>query len=225
MGEYPDPNRTYGYNERYNQAGNINRYSSPSDSVTRLVIPQTVDVDKNNQAVTGYTYTVTAIGANAFNGNAVLEEVVVPETVISIGSYAFSSCENLSYIELRSTTLTVGAYAFGTSTDDANLEKTLLISSPEIVESVVKSSLYANPNAGLSDYGNLLVGVGELYIQSSITDLSDFIKTAYACDGSVKSINDIDYYLYRRTRTAQALTTRIRREDDLPDDEIEEIIY
>ena len=207
-------------------AATVNRYSSPSDSVRRLVIPQTIDVDKNNQAVNGYTYTIVAIGANAFNGNAYLEEVVVPETVASIGSYAFNNCENLNYIELRSTSLTVGAYAFGTSTDDAHLDKTLLISSPDIVESVVKSSLYANPNAGLSDYGNLLVGVGELYVESSITTLSDFIKSAYACDGSVENINDIDYYLYRRTRTTtQALTTRPRRDDDLTDDEIEEILY
>jgi hypothetical protein len=206
-------------------AATVNRYSSPSDSVTRLVIPQTIDVDKNNQAVNGYTYTIVAIGANAFNGNADLEEIIVPETVQSIGSYAFNNCENLNYIELRSTELTVGAYAFGTSTDDADLEKTLLISSATIVESVVKSSLYVNPNAGLSDYGNLLVGVGKLYVESSITTLSDFIKSAYACDGSVENINDIDYYLYRRTRTTQALTTRPRREDDLTDDEIEEILY
>ena len=189
-----------------------------------LVIPEYVSYNKNTgEAVKGNEFMVTEIAANAFNGKSTLKSVVIPETVTKIGTLAFENCDNLKTIEIRSTTLTIEKYAFGTNVDDAALDKTLYINSPNVLENVVKSALYENSNAGLSSHGNILVGVGQLYISANIMDLvnsqivtlSDFLTTSYVLEGGKVNKNDIDYYLHRRSRTnTKALASRIRREDE-----------
>ncbi|MBR3686482.1 MAG: leucine-rich repeat domain-containing protein [Clostridia bacterium] len=44
------------------------------------------------------TYAVTAIAASAFEGNADITSVSIPESVVSIGAAAFNGCRNISYI-------------------------------------------------------------------------------------------------------------------------------
>lgn len=76
--------------------------TTPSGS---LVIPATVT---NN----GTTYTVTAIGASAFEGCSGLTRVVVPEGVTSIEGFAFYRCSSLDTIELPSTLTEILSQAF-----------------------------------------------------------------------------------------------------------------
>ena len=54
-------------------------------TASSLVIPETVD-----------GFTVTAVGASAFEGNTVLHEIDLPDTITAIGSRAFKNCSNLS---------------------------------------------------------------------------------------------------------------------------------
>lgn len=48
----------------------------------------------------GNTFTITAIGSEAFYDCSELESVTIPETVTSIGSYAFDYCENLKSVTI-----------------------------------------------------------------------------------------------------------------------------
>ena len=93
-----------------------------------------------------------------------------------------------------------------------------------ILENIVKSSNFESDVTGESSYGNLLVGVENLYIATSITDLSDFIEEAFTKGETEVHYRDVDYYLYRRTRTT---TTLARREEDLDEDPFaeQEILY
>ena len=63
---------------------------------SEITIPATVDHE-------GVTYTVTAIGDNAFYGRG-LSSVTIPESVTRIGEYAFGECWNLSNITVLAQT-------------------------------------------------------------------------------------------------------------------------
>ncbi len=56
--------------------------------------------------------TVTAIGASAFEGNTVVEKVILPNSVTQIDAYAFWGCENLRTVTLGSGLKSVGDFAF-----------------------------------------------------------------------------------------------------------------
>ena len=77
-------------------------YQMPTGS---LVLPSTV---VNN----GTTYSVVAIGLEAFRGCSELTRVVIPEGVTSISRMAFYGCTNLDTIELPSTLTEVMSQAF-----------------------------------------------------------------------------------------------------------------
>ena len=68
-------------------------------------IPATVTHD-------GVTYTVTAIGDNAFNMSKSLTSVTIPNTVTSIGAYAFRYCEGLTSVEIPNSVTTISNNAF-----------------------------------------------------------------------------------------------------------------
>ena len=93
------------------------------------------------------------------------------------------------------------------------------------MKDIVGSSNFESDVTGESSYGNLLVGVENLYIATSITDLSSFIKQAFTKGETKVHYRDVDYYLYRRTRTTT--TTLARREEDFDDDPFseQEILY
>ena len=60
------------------------------------------------------TYTVTAIGENAFYGCKNVTEVVIPNSVTSIGKNAFYSCWKLTHVNIGKGVTSIGNYAFRT---------------------------------------------------------------------------------------------------------------
>ena len=71
-----------------------------------VVIPASV----NNG---GNTYSVTAIGRNAFNHCTSLNSVTIPNSVNSIGDWAFGTCTSLSSITIPNSVNSIGNQAFG----------------------------------------------------------------------------------------------------------------
>ena len=72
--------------------------------LTELNIPS-VAIDP----LTSTSYTVTAIGASAFENNATITSVTLPPTVVSLGSKAFASCTSLASINLENVVTFAGA--------------------------------------------------------------------------------------------------------------------
>ena len=80
-------------------------YVKPSKKTyTNVTIPATVKIS-------GVTYKVTTISANAFNGMTKLKKVTIGKNVGKIGVKAFYKCKNLSQITIASTTLSSGKVA------------------------------------------------------------------------------------------------------------------
>ena len=193
---------------------------------TNIVIPETISYDKDKKVATvGSDYVVKVVYNSAFQGNTHVQSVSLPETIEEIGTFAFADCPNLTTLEIKSSTLAVGDYAFSTSADDADLGKTIYISDPKIAATIVKSAAFEGEATGESSYGNLLVGVENLYIATSITDLSDFIENAFTKGETKVHYRDVDYYLYTRNRTRTL--SLARREEDLDEDPFaeQEILY
>ena len=71
---------------RYTVSGTSATITGYDGTDTNLVIPETLD-----------TYTVTAIGANAFQGKS-LVSVVFPKTLQSVGANAFKNCTSLESV-------------------------------------------------------------------------------------------------------------------------------
>ena len=205
----------------------IEVYSNGPDKITivsykgtepNIVIPDKIDKNEDNMAITGVTYTVIAIAPNAFNGNSSLQSVSIPSTVVTIGRYAFANCDSLTTIEIQATNVEIGENAFGLNIKDTNFSKKVYINDANVAKTIVKSSLYANANLGLSDYGNLLVDVNTVFVASSITELSDFLISSFEKDTTTVTYRDVDYNVYRRRTNATATT--FRREDDIEDEDI-----
>ena len=81
------------------------RFIPSAEGVRNLVIPQKVTFG-------GRTYTVAAIGEDAFWVNGDLISVIIPSTVTTIVMEAFQSCDSLVSVEIPNSVTTIGAYAF-----------------------------------------------------------------------------------------------------------------
>lgn len=79
-----------------------NNYNNYSGEVN---IPETVTHG-------GTTYTVTAIGAHAFDMCKSLTAVTIPNTVTNINDYAFHYCQSLTSIDIPNSVTRIGNYAF-----------------------------------------------------------------------------------------------------------------
>ena len=77
-----------------------NHYVSVSKSSTTLSGELEIPSQINYPEVTGITYTVTSVPANAFIGCTELTSIIVPNTVTNIGEGAFSGCSGLTSITL-----------------------------------------------------------------------------------------------------------------------------
>lgn len=71
-----------------------------------VTIPPSVTYD-------GKTYSVTAIGEQAFYYESDITSVSIPETVTSIGAEAFYNCSNLSSVTIPATLSQIDRFAFG----------------------------------------------------------------------------------------------------------------
>ena len=87
-------------------AGNYNApYSGYSKSTGNLTIPSSVTYNGN-------TYTVTRIGASAFDGCSGLTSVTIPNSVTVIGHSAFSSCSGLTSVTIPNSVTSIDCLAF-----------------------------------------------------------------------------------------------------------------
>ncbi len=76
-----------------------------SKKITKAVIPASVQLS-------GVTYQVTGISANAFNGCSKLKSVTIGKNVTSIGAKAFYKCKKLGKITIPSKVEKIGKQAF-----------------------------------------------------------------------------------------------------------------
>ena len=74
-----------------NGNGTVSVIAANQSAIGRYEIPSVV-------VIGGLEYTVTAVGANAFNGCTGLTAVTIPQTIIEIGNSAFAGCTNLMEI-------------------------------------------------------------------------------------------------------------------------------
>lgn len=95
------------YNIFYNVDGNeaIVTYKSDRNYSGNVTIPSTVTYNNTS-------YSVTAIGSEAFRNCIELNSITIPNSVTVIESGAFSGCTNLIDIIIPSTVTKIGAYAF-----------------------------------------------------------------------------------------------------------------
>ena len=73
-------------------------------SDTNVVIPSTYSIS-NGLIVEGTDYTVTGIGESAFEGNASITSITIPESVASIDDRAFYDCAGLRGINFNATNM------------------------------------------------------------------------------------------------------------------------
>lgn len=78
--------------------GVLSEYSGNGGSIS---IPSVID-----------SSTVTAIGTEAFSGNAKITAVTLPSTVTKIGTLAFADCSKLGRVNLPSSLVSIGSGAF-----------------------------------------------------------------------------------------------------------------
>lgn len=93
-------------------------------------MPERIEIGKD-----GPSYTVTAIGKNAFaimdgdnyKDNERLQSVKLPDTITDIGDHAFASCENIQSIKIPDdvTEIKTGTFGYCTSLDSVTLPKHL----------------------------------------------------------------------------------------------------
>ncbi len=163
-------------------------------SATSVTIPKTFSLF-NGVAVAGAIYTVTAIGASAFEGNTIVRNITIPDTVTSIGASAFYGCTNLQTVtvpdavdfigdfafyncsNLTSITIPVGVTVISTSTfTNCDNLKTVTIESPDIYEDLQTPT---------SCYG-LIQHAETIYVpQNIVNDYTNYyITSAYVMTSS-----------------------------------------
>ncbi len=70
-----------------------------------VIIPESVTYN-------GTSYSVTAIGDQAFYNCSGLSAVIIPGSVTSIGSQAFRGCSNLTFVAIPQSVTTMGSNVF-----------------------------------------------------------------------------------------------------------------
>ena len=138
---------TYSYNEEDHTATVIGRWDGV-ELTGELVIPGTV---MHN----GETYTVTAIGDNAFNGCSNLISVEFPSSLVSIGQSAFEVCRNLTSITIPNSVTFIGSWAF------SHCNSITEITIPNSV-----SHIGINPFHDCTNLAQITVELGNLYYDS-----------------------------------------------------------
>lgn len=81
------------------------KYAAPAKAEKQVVIPASVQIS-------GKTYRVTAIAADAFGDDTTLQEVKLGKNVTKIGNDAFNGCRKLKKVTLDAKLTTIGEGAF-----------------------------------------------------------------------------------------------------------------
>ena len=149
----------YSYNEGDHTATVTGRWDGV-ELTGELVIPETV---MHN----GETYTVTAIGDNAFNGCSNLTLVEFPSSLVSIGGNAFWGCSNLTSVVFPSSLMSIGNEAFR---DCSGLTEIVIPNSVTSIGGI-------NPYGGCSSLSQITVESGNAYYDSR-DDSHAIIETA-----------------------------------------------
>jgi uncharacterized repeat protein (TIGR02543 family) len=121
----PDPEGKYGPPQEFGtvQVGNNVVAAVPTTSSGIVTIPGTVEIGD-------MTFTVAAIGNNAFRDCRYIESVTLLESLQSIGDYAFYYCRNIKSVTLPENLQSIGSSAFSGC---SNLES---VTFPENLQSI-----------------------------------------------------------------------------------------
>lgn len=127
-------------------------YPGPWEGYTKptgnLIIPSSVNY-------MGVSFSVTAIGDNAFYSCSEITSVSMPNTITSIGYIAFESCTNMTSVTIPSAVTNIGFEAF------AHCSSLISITIPEGVT-----------NIGLSTFSGC-ASLTSITIPSTVTEISD----------------------------------------------------
>ena len=111
-----------------------------SSKKSAITIPDTIKIS-------GFTYKVTSVAANALANNKKVTKVTVGKNVTSIGKNAFKKCTKLKTVTLKSTSLkSIGSNAFY---GDKNL-KTITIKSSKLTSKSVGKNAFKGTNKKLT---------------------------------------------------------------------------
>ena len=165
-------------------------------------IPESIFVKLDNE--TGRTYTVTAIGKNAFRENAdrIYGELIIPSTITSIGDNAFAGTHISGDIVIPSSVTYIGPGAFSSMKE----EITSLTLSQSISEIPEKAFYESNITGELEIPSNVkTIGknaftstnfTGDLFIPYSVTSVGE--RAFEKCD----KITSVTLYTTPRTQTS-----------------------
>lgn len=87
------------------KAGSTVAFAKTTSTSSTITVPATVKIS-------GITYKVTSIAANAFKNNKKVTKVKIGSNVTSIGNYAFSSCKKLKTVTIGKKVTSIGTGAF-----------------------------------------------------------------------------------------------------------------
>ncbi|MBR6947788.1 MAG: leucine-rich repeat protein, partial [Muribaculaceae bacterium] len=102
----------YNYNGLYFDLDVTTREATLINSGSYGTYSGTINIPETFVGAKNLTYTVTAIGDNAFRNCPNLTAVSIPVTVETIGAYAFYGCSGLTELAIPNLVEDIGAYAF-----------------------------------------------------------------------------------------------------------------
>lgn len=136
-------------------------------------IPETVEHE-------GVTYTVTAIGASAFNGcSGLTGEMVVPGTVTSIGQRAFQGCTGITSAEIPDGIRALPAHIFRSCTNLAS------VSLPEGLEVIFGYALYGCSSLQTLEIPSTVISIGQSALYGALTTLTAKMLSPCSLAGNV----------------------------------------
>lgn len=121
--------------------------------------------------------TVTTIADSAFQKNAVVTHVVIPDTVKHIGTYAFLECTSLAKIDIPLSVKTIGGTAFGkTPWLESQMDTFVTVGDGVLIKINSKKSTLEVPE-GVKYISNAFYYIGtvkEIKLPSTVTGIGDF---------------------------------------------------
>ena len=123
-----------------------------------IIIPSNVTYD-------GITYSVTAIGEDAFSGCTALTSIAIPNSIVSIGENAFSGCSGLTSISIPNLVTSISNSTFSGCTGLTS------ITIPNLVTSIGNYAFHNCTN------------LTSVTIPNSVTLISDY--AFYGCRGLI----------------------------------------